>query len=108
MNLWRWSIAVLLCTSCSGTTATHAEANSCEVIVQFIPAVRDAADARLLSELSKQAGAPLRYARALGGDQHLMSVSLSDPLGCDRAVTALKRDSRVILAQIDTRKRAHH
>ena len=107
-QLWRCSIAALLCSCSSGVPPTLAQVNSCNVIVQFVPAVQDAADNALLTELSTQAAATIHYEHALGGNQHLLAVSASDAQGCSRAVTALQRDPRVILAQLDTRKRAHH
>ncbi len=107
-HLWRCAIAALLCCACAGVPPTLAQVNSCNVIVQFVPAVKDAADHALLTQLSTQADATIRYEHALGGNQHLLGVSASDARGCSRAVTALQRDTRVILAQLDTRKRAHH
>jgi hypothetical protein len=106
-HLWRHSVAALLCSSCAAGQPTVAPTDACNVIVQFIPAVHDAADTGLLRELSNEAGAPIHYEHALGGDQHLLKISAATAAGCDQAVTALKQDSRVILAQVDTRKRVH-
>ncbi len=98
---------MLLCSACSGPQPAIAQAISCRVILQFIPAVHDATDTALLAQLSDETGIQIHYDHALGDNQHLIDMSAANALACERAIAALKADSRVLMAQADTRKRVH-